>query len=192
MFSVFSYSISACSLKTTQNNIINGQIINDSLSFILNKYIYKVSPFFESIRYDDIKKDCAYYCVLFFEKEQNNYFMLFTWAATPEHFPFVKNKTMYFYLHNNKKIVFIDYKKNRNHLFAKTKEAIINAKKEANKEICFIQDGSTYPETYIYKTVNGKILIEKADSFFYESVVGEDFARFENLHITLPNSYRKK
>lgn len=49
MFSVFSYSISACSLKTTQNNIINGQIINDSLSFILNKYIYKVSPFFESI-----------------------------------------------------------------------------------------------------------------------------------------------
>lgn len=191
LFSVFSYSISLWSIKTIQSNINIEQTIHDSLSYTLEKYINKISPFFESIGYDDIKRDCAYYCVLFFEINQNKYFMLFTWVGIPKYEPFVKKKTIYFYLHNNKKIALIDYKKNENPLFTKTKEAVINANNEAKKELCFIQDGSRYPETYKYKVENGNILIEKADSLFYESVVGADYARFENLFVTMPNGYRK-
>jgi hypothetical protein len=191
LISILSCSASAWSIKTIQSNINIEQTIHDSLSFTLEKYINKISPFFESIGYDDIKRDCAYYCVLFFEINQNKYFMLFTWVGIPKYSPYVKKKTIYFYLHNNKKIALIDYKKNENPLFAKTKEAVINANNEAKKELCFIQDGSRYPETYKYKVENGNILIEKADSLFYESAVGNDFARFENLFVTMPNGYRK-
>jgi len=191
LISILSYSINVWSIKTINNNVHIEQTIHVSLSFTLKKYINKISPFFESIGYDDIKRDCAYYCVLFFEINQNKYFMLFTWVGIPKYSPYVKKKTIYFYLHNNKKIALIDYKKNENPLFAKTKEAVINANNEAKKELCFIQDGSQYPETYKYKVENGIILIEKADSLFYESVVGADYARFENLFVTMPSGYRK-
>jgi hypothetical protein len=167
------------------------EIINNSLSNTLSVYIKKISHFFPKNEYETGEIDCAYYCVLFFAMEKENYFMLFTSAGIPKYFYFVRNKNIYFYLHNNKKIALIDCKKNKNPLFVKTKEAIENANKEAKKDLCFIQDGSTYPETYKYKIENGKVLIEKTDSLFYESIVGVSFARFENLHITLPNGYRK-
>lgn len=105
LFLLFSCSISALSIKTIKSITNIDQAIHDSLSFTLDKYIYIVSPFFESIGFDDIKKNCAYYCVLFFDIKKDNYFMLFTWVGIPKYFPFVKKKSIYFYIHNKKKIV---------------------------------------------------------------------------------------
>lgn len=177
--------------KTAQCKAHIDQEIHDSLSKYLSIYIEKVEPYFEQLDTDQAR-ECAYYNVLFFEKGNIDYFMFFTWILMPEFFEFSKNKHLFLYRIKNKRIVFIDKSVGFNPLFSKTVKSIIDAQREIKvEEACWIHDGSKYPETYRYSVDGEKVLIEKADSLFYKSVVGERFANFEDFFITLPNGYRK-
>jgi hypothetical protein len=120
--------------------------------------------------------------------------MLFTFPYIVNRYDFTQNNQIYLEDFNDRKVVFF-IKTNE------TKETVLYRKnniahKKALSELknnkpCPLYSGSKYPETFKYKTENGNVIIEKADSLFYESVVGNDFARFENLFVTMPNGYRK-
>jgi hypothetical protein len=161
--------------------------INSNLLQTIKAYISSNDRFF-------LKEDSIYpyYNILFFEKDKQNYFMLFTWYMIPDNFEFIKTKNFYMYYIEKRKVIFFDNGNIANTLFCKCKENLKSARIDRKKNKTMgIYDGSLYPLTYEYKFQKDSVIIKKADSLFYESVVGNDFARFENLHITLPNGYRK-
>lgn len=189
------YSLSLYSSEVTHNYISyvdkEFDTINSNLLQTIKAYISSNDRFFLKDNYlgDTIY---PYYNILFFEKDKQNYFMLFTWYMIPDNFEFIKTKHFYMYYIEKRKVIFFDNGKNANTLICKCKENLRSARIDRKKNKTMgIYDGSLYPLTYEYKTQNDSVIIKKADSLFYESIVGADYARFENLFITMPNGYRK-
>lgn len=195
IFLVFYFTLESLSLYNSKvaynySSNVDKEVdtINSNLLQTIKAYISSNDRFF-------FKEDSIYpyYNILFFEKDKQNYFMLFTWYLIPDNFEFIKTKHFYMYYIENRKVIFFDNGKIANTLFCKCKDNLKSARIERKKFIDIgPYDASLYPVTYVYKTQNDSVIIKKADSLFYESVVGADYARYENLFITMPNGYRKK
>ncbi len=190
---IFFYMFKLTMFNKFNDSAIVSKNINDSLSLYLTKYISKTDPLFLNVECK-CYRGCIYYNVYFFEKDNISFFMFLTWLYIGNRYDFTKDNQIYLEYLNNRKVVFFmnTHETKESSLYKKNFIARKRAWSELKlKEPCPMYSGSLYPETYKYKTENGKVLIEKADSLFYESFVGADFARFENLFITMPNGYRK-
>jgi hypothetical protein len=167
-------------------------IMSDSLYCTISNYINRIDGFF-------FDKEWLYYNLLFFEKDSNKYFTIWTYTIFTSGINYYNSYSdtsyynTYFDTINSRKIILIEKKGKDNILFNPTEESLLLAGQEKKKDYLGpIYDGSWYPETYTYTLENGNISIIKSDSLLYQSSVDSNFINFENRFITLKNGHREK
>jgi RHS repeat-associated protein len=166
-----------------QSHTVSCQI-DSKIAMCINTYIKQHDAFFSHI-------STPVYYVLFFKKEDRQFFMVWIginskYMQQPNKYKFLTQK------YQNRFVFFTFKKKSPSEFIGIKKEYFITQKKLPDIQNDYVYDGSWYPETYECFLQEGTISHIQYIDTLYQEALGTDFINFEKLFYTDTNGYRKK
>jgi hypothetical protein len=166
----FSNSLILQEKHSKRNNISTGRdtvlILSDTIKAYISNYISSIDGNF-------FDKEWLYYNLFFFEKNNLQYFTIWTFTCFPSYISDCISREYRYYLtfFEGRKVVLIEKKTKANLFFKPSKKSNSLAKREDRRTYeGVIYDGPFYFQTFQFREDNNVVLLIKLDSAFTDFI----------------------